>query len=95
MNKQWIKKGDNIYCLIFTPFYEEQHIVTLKIDEDGDVCAACPMLRYINEYIGSINNCSIESIQTDIEDMIEEHYRNESEYYKQLYEAFKAGGQAE
>lgn len=62
MNKQWIKKGDNIYCLIFTPFYDEQHIATFRIDKDGGVYAACPILKYINEYIGSTKHCRIESI---------------------------------
>ena len=36
-NKRWEKQNDGSYYLYFTPFYEEEHIATIRIDDDGDI----------------------------------------------------------
>ena len=94
MNKQWEQIDDNTWYLYFTPFYDEEHIATLRIDEQGEMYADCSMLAYENDYRGSADENSIASAQKDLEDEIAEDYLNMVNYYQDMYDKFTEGEEA-
>ena len=88
-NKRWEKQNDGSYYLYFTPFYDEEHIATIKID-DGDIVFDSELLKADDEYIQLCDGVEdIGIAKVEVERLILEHYLDEINYYNELYDHFK------
>ena len=88
-NKRWEKQTDGSWYLYFTPFYEEEHIATIRIDGeeivfDSELLAADSESVHVCDGIEDIDIAKLE-----VERLVLEHYLDEAEYYNDLYDKFK------
>lgn len=89
-NKRWEKQTDGSYYLYFTPFYEEEHIATIRIDDDGDIVFDSELLSANDEFIHICDGAEDMGIaKREVERLVLDHYADESEYYNDLYAKFK------
>lgn len=86
-NKKWAKEG-NKTVLYFTPFYDEEKLAEIFYEDDGGWCYNSSLLDATAEYLGSD---SLEDAKEDIENIIENHYEGEINYFKEILDKFKEG----
>lgn len=80
---KWVQNGDK-WELHFEPYYDDE-IISIICEDDG-WCYDSKLLKTDNEYLGSD---SLENAKLDVENLIEEHYQSEINYYTELLEKFK------
>ena len=88
-NKRWKKQTDGSWYLYFTPFYEEEHIATIRIDGE-EIVFDSELLSADNESICVCDGIEdIDVAKLEVERLVLEHYLDEIEYYNDLYDKFK------
>lgn len=89
-NKRWEKQTDGSWYLYFTPFYDEEHIATIRSDEDNELVFDCELLSADSEHLcicDSVEDIGIAKLE--VERLVLEHYLDEAEYYNDLYDKFE------
>lgn len=85
-NRKWVKEDDR-NILYFTPgIFPHKEIRLAEIySEDGDRYYSSVLLDVDREYLGGN---SLEDAKEDVENMIENHYESEINYYKEMLKKF-------
>lgn len=94
-NKYWKEElnsfGEKIYILYFRPFNDEKELLRFIKNKDGDYVYVIELLKVEGDYLDFYcdETTSIEQVKLICEDMIEEHYEDEINYYEELLRLFK------
>ena len=85
-NKKWAEEF-NKHGLYFSPYpYDmEYRLAEVFYEDDGGWCYNSVLLDATDEYLGSD---SLEDAKEEIEYMIENHYEDEINYYKEMLDKF-------
>lgn len=92
MNRRWEYFSTiNVWKLYFDPYgYGESVVAELSKDECGDWILTSDILGLLNEYFDDYNDHDcLEVVQCQVEDMVHDHYIDESNYYKEIANRFK------
>lgn len=82
--KKWRHDDNNHISLYFTPYYDEEKLATIEIDEYG-YWLTSEMMRIDRNPMA---DSSIDDAKEYVEDLIAEHYRNEIAHYNHLFKSF-------
>lgn len=95
-NKHWKEIlngfGEKLYILYFTPFDNEEELIRFTKDNNGDYVYTSELLNVEDDYLDCYIDDSIsveEEAKQICEELIEEHYEDEINYYEELLRLFK------
>ena len=86
-NKRWVTDGKK-HDLLFTPFYEEECVLSFCQDKDDPSC-----FWYVSEPLKVEHDCefadSIEEAEEMFEEMYADHIQEEIAYYESLFDKWE------
>lgn len=88
MNKRWELIDENMWDLIFCPYYDEEIIATVYKDGEGDWCCTSKLLKMKDDFI-DYGYVTCDDIKNYISDRIKEYYLDEIDSYKELLNLFE------
>lgn len=87
-NRYWIKSNEDVYELHFRP-YDDDEIVLKFIQDKEDSSNYIYVSDLLNVEHGEITANSVEDAMEDFEYMIEDHIKDQIDYYEELLEKFE------
>lgn len=86
--KRWEKVEENRYILYFTPYYDEEKIATVCL-EDGVYCFSSELLRR-EESLDYLDENNMDGAKKAVEEIVSEYYEEQRDYYAELLKKWES-----